>query len=929
MKNLILEDLSFIKTRADIPTFLTNVGAEKICEVGVAEGYNFNRLLVSNLKLAVAVDIWKITDIKSQNDYPFSQEQKDSFYNNMVELSKKDSRVKVVRDFSINASKQFEDNFFDFVYIDADHTYEAVYKDLCAWYPKVRPGGVLAGHDYFENKTEDLEYGVIKALNRFREENNLPIHVDEAGWYDWFIPKPFNDLSNKFPVILIMTVKNEEHIIHRCLDSVLPYVDGVAIAVDSKTTDNTLSHSINLAKRYNKPYKIELVECKFMEEFQRVDISDARNKSIILAEELISNKFSDKKCYLLFVDADERLIFNSEDPFAPLDGINNFNFIKKYPNGYRSYSHLQLFLANNGYYWKDPIHEYIDQKSDYPKLNFKNIDTFYLDFQHLGARSKDPNKVYKDIALMKYVIDNRPNDNRMQYYLALAYKEAGLKNEEAEVYKLLVKNPNSLLEEKWYAYINLAHISPKEQFMFYMLQAYNLINNRAEPLYELIKFCRNEGMNKQAYEFGKLALKINKPPVGSFYLSEDVYDWKLKDEVSLAAYYDGDHVTSYNLCEELLNSGLTPKDQIERIKNNKRFATKNYVTNKPTIAIFVENDIEWTIQKKIGFGGSEVRLLELAKFLKQGYAVTVYCKTQEEGFFDGIGYINNRNFNIDCDILISFRDPKCFERVRINCKKAYLWLHDIYIHTYITQNDVNRFNKILVLSNSHKDAILEHHNFIDNNKFSIVRNGISDICEYKKDIPRNPHKAVYTSSAGRGLDVACMMWGKVREQVPDAELHVFYGFDYTDLGNNPEKQRFDFIKQLLAITPGIVNHGKVPKEQLVDELLSAGVWCYPTWFKESSSLAAMEAQTAGLNIVTSNLSSLKETIGDRGIFVDGKSFDLWTGEYFPDYQDRFIPELVKALNTDNPELRKQIQEYAFKNFDYNIVVFDWIKLFCE
>jgi len=43
MKNIKLEDLETIKTRSDIPVFLNNINAEKICEIGVAEGYNFNR----------------------------------------------------------------------------------------------------------------------------------------------------------------------------------------------------------------------------------------------------------------------------------------------------------------------------------------------------------------------------------------------------------------------------------------------------------------------------------------------------------------------------------------------------------------------------------------------------------------------------------------------------------------------------------------------------------------------------------------------------------------------------------------------------------------------------------------------------------------------------------------------------------------------
>ncbi len=49
---------------------------------------------------------------------------------------------------SVQAASLFEDGSVDFVFVDGDHGYEPVKRDLTAWFPKVRPGGVIAGHDY-------------------------------------------------------------------------------------------------------------------------------------------------------------------------------------------------------------------------------------------------------------------------------------------------------------------------------------------------------------------------------------------------------------------------------------------------------------------------------------------------------------------------------------------------------------------------------------------------------------------------------------------------------------------------------------------------------------------------------------------------------------------------------------------------------------
>lgn len=61
---------------------------------------------------------------------------------------------------SLEAAATYEDNSLDFVFIDADHSYEAVRADIIAWWPKVKPGGIISGHDYHMGAP-----GVINASN--------------------------------------------------------------------------------------------------------------------------------------------------------------------------------------------------------------------------------------------------------------------------------------------------------------------------------------------------------------------------------------------------------------------------------------------------------------------------------------------------------------------------------------------------------------------------------------------------------------------------------------------------------------------------------------------------------------------------------------------------------------------------------------------
>ena len=65
------------------------------------------------------------------------------------------------KDFSHNVDDKFEDGTYDFVYIDADHSYESVKKDIELYLPKLKKGGIIGGHDYCPYSWPD----VIKAVD--------------------------------------------------------------------------------------------------------------------------------------------------------------------------------------------------------------------------------------------------------------------------------------------------------------------------------------------------------------------------------------------------------------------------------------------------------------------------------------------------------------------------------------------------------------------------------------------------------------------------------------------------------------------------------------------------------------------------------------------------------------------------------------------
>lgn len=182
-----MSDLKLVKIRDDIHLLLNKMKAKKIAEIGVREGVHLQELLKCHtIEEAVGIDIWDLwseTKIPGQNDDNSSIELLSCRYDKMKIMESNDLRIKLIKDFSVKAISSFPDEYFDFIYIDADHSEAAVYKDIKASWSKVKSGGILAGHDFH------LAWkGVIASVKRFAKENNVEFYVDSE--IDWFIIKP-------------------------------------------------------------------------------------------------------------------------------------------------------------------------------------------------------------------------------------------------------------------------------------------------------------------------------------------------------------------------------------------------------------------------------------------------------------------------------------------------------------------------------------------------------------------------------------------------------------------------------------------------------------------------------------------------------------------------------------------------------------------
>lgn len=150
-------------------------------EIGVGFGENAeNMLRVLSIRKLFLIDPFQPY---LQDGELITRWYSKSVFSTENRLSKFKDKIEFVRRESSKASNLIPDNL-DFVYVDGNHAYQFVKKDLQLYYPKVRENGVIGGHDFSIGSL-----GVCKAVIRFVNENNLNL---QGRGVDWWIIKPLS-----------------------------------------------------------------------------------------------------------------------------------------------------------------------------------------------------------------------------------------------------------------------------------------------------------------------------------------------------------------------------------------------------------------------------------------------------------------------------------------------------------------------------------------------------------------------------------------------------------------------------------------------------------------------------------------------------------------------------------------------------------------
>jgi hypothetical protein len=191
---------------------LSNIGQEfpngRGVEVGVYKGHLSKQIVEFWGGTLYMVDVWRSLDYDGYQDST-NNIHGDVFEEAMQSIKGHEDRAIMIRANSKKASEMFVDLSLDFVYIDANHCYDSVKYDIESWYPKVRNGGFICGHDYLNidwwNDKSFAENGIDKhisangeycgvfgvnpAVDEFCQKNSYDLEITNEWFGSWCIRK--------------------------------------------------------------------------------------------------------------------------------------------------------------------------------------------------------------------------------------------------------------------------------------------------------------------------------------------------------------------------------------------------------------------------------------------------------------------------------------------------------------------------------------------------------------------------------------------------------------------------------------------------------------------------------------------------------------------------------------------------------------------
>lgn len=380
------------------------------------------------------------------------------------------------------------------------------------------------------------------------------------------IIKPLsNSKDQTISLCLVMIVKDEEDTIKRCLTAVAPFIKYWVI-VDTGSTDKTIDVINETMKELNIPGELH--------ERPWVNFEVNRTESLNLAK---------GKC-------DYRWIIDADDTFYTEPGVNPFAGLDNKPDCYQisyklsglQYYRAQIVKSDQNWIYKGVLHEYLflDEESANPLQGQVKNCYVLADISPLKRASSLEEKYANDAKILEEALIKEPDNSRYMFYLAQSYRDSNQLEKSIEAYKKRVQM-GEWEEEVYYSLYMIAKISEKmgvddETVTNLYSKAWEYRPTRLESVFHVMRKLRDQKRYLIAFAYGDLAIKT-KGTSDILFIEPEIWQWRLLDEYSLAAYYIGNPEIAVEKTNAIINAPFfkdISKEEQNRLRANLTFYQK-------------------------------------------------------------------------------------------------------------------------------------------------------------------------------------------------------------------------------------------------------------------------------------------------------------------------------------------------------------------